>query len=69
MMGVRLLPQAEEELDVAAEYYERLQNGLGQALLREVRRSRQRIANQPLASRAVRADIHVCSVSRFPYRI
>lgn len=68
MIRIRLLPEAEEELRAAARFYEALQLGLGLALLQEVRRARERIAERPKASRIERGDIRVRSILRFPYR-
>ena len=53
----------------AARFYEALQPGLGLALLQEVRRARERIAERPKASRVERGDIRVRSILRFPYRL
>jgi hypothetical protein len=39
MTPVRLLPEAEEELRAAGRFYEAEQQGLGQALIGEVRRA------------------------------
>jgi len=50
MTRVRLLPEAEEELRAVAQFYEALQPDLGLALLQEVCRARQRIAEQPNAA-------------------
>jgi plasmid stabilization system protein ParE len=69
MTRVRLLLEAEEELRDAAQFYERLQPGLGQALLQEVRLATKRIAERPMVSRVERGDIRVRSILRFPYRI
>jgi plasmid stabilization system protein ParE len=69
MTAMRLLPEAEEELRVAARFYEAEQSGLGHALLQEVRRALRFIAEHPLAARIERAEIRVRTVARFPYRI
>lgn len=69
MTHIRLLPEAEEELQAAARFYEALRLGLGLALLQEVRRARERIAERPRASRIERGDIRVRSILRFPYRL
>ena len=69
MMLVRLLPEAEEELRAAAEFYEAEQPGLGRALIQEVRRGLRFISEQPLATRIERGEIRVRTISRFPYRI
>ena len=69
MTQIRLLPEAEEELQAAARFYEALRLGLGLALLQEVRRATERIAERPRASRIERGDIRVRSILRFPYRL
>jgi hypothetical protein len=47
MTGTRLLREAEEELRLAAQFYEEAQPGLGQALIVEVRRAKGLIATHP----------------------
>ena len=69
MTVVRLLPEAEEELRAAAKFYEAEQSGLGRAPLQEVRRALRFIAEHPLTARIERAEIHVRTVARFPYRV
>ena len=69
MTAIRLLREAEEELRLAAEFYEEAQPGLGRALIVEVRRAKNFIAAHPLAARVVRGEIRVRSIARFPYRI
>jgi toxin ParE1/3/4 len=69
MTSIRLLREAEEELRLAAQYYEEVQPGLGRALIAEVRRAKELIAEYPLAAHIERGDIRVRSVARFPYRI
>ncbi len=50
MTPMRLLPEAEEELLAAAAFYEAEQEGLGRALIQEVRRTFQFIREHPLAA-------------------
>lgn len=69
MTAIRLLREAEEELRLAAQFYEEAQPGLGQALIVEVRRAKDLIAAHPLAARTERGEIRVRSIARFPYRI
>jgi toxin ParE1/3/4 len=69
MTPIRLLREAEEELRVAAPFYEESQPGLGQALIVEVRRAEDLIAAHPLAAGIERGEIRVRSIARFPYRI
>ena len=69
MTAIRLLREAEEELRLAAQFYEEAQPGLGQALIVEVRRAKDLIAAYPLAAGIERGEIRVRSIARFPYRI
>lgn len=69
MTPIRLLREAEEELRLAVQYYEEVEAGLGRALIAEVRRARDFIAEYPLSSRIERSDIRVRSTVGFPYRI
>lgn len=69
MTPPRLLPEAEEELRDAARFYEAEQQGLGQALIHEVRRACRFIAEHPLATRIERGEVRVRTIARFPYRI
>ena len=69
MTPIRLLREAEEELRLAAQFYEEAQPGLGRALIAEVRRAKDLIAGHPLAAPLERSEIRVRSIARFPYRI
>lgn len=69
MTSMRLLPEAEEELRDAARFYEAEQQGLGRALIQEVRRACKFIAEHPLAARIGRGEVRVRTIARFPYRI
>ncbi|NNC66212.1 MAG: type II toxin-antitoxin system RelE/ParE family toxin [Gammaproteobacteria bacterium] len=69
MTPIRFLPEAKQELQAAADYYDSEQTGLGSALLGDVRRACRRIADQPTACRIERSDVSVRSLARFPYRI
>jgi plasmid stabilization system protein ParE len=51
MTAIRLLREAEEELRLAAQFYEEAQPGLGQALVTEIRCAKELIAAHPLAAR------------------
>ncbi len=59
MTPMRLLPEAEEELQDAARFYEAEQQGLGRALIQEVRRACRFIAEQPMAARIERGEVRV----------
>ena len=54
MTSVVFLSRAEEEMLEASDYYERQANGLGSAFLAEVRRTAQRLAENPHGGRIVR---------------
>ena len=69
MTPLRLLLEAEEEVDAAAAFYEGEEQGLGLAFLQEVRRAFDFVRRNPLASRIERDDVRVRSISRFPYRL
>jgi toxin ParE1/3/4 len=69
MTPTRLLPEAEEELRDAARFYEAEQQGLGRALIQEVRRACRFIAEHPMAARIERGEVRVRTIARFPYRI
>jgi plasmid stabilization system protein ParE len=66
---VRFLREAEEELRAAAKFYEAEQQGLGRALIHEVRRAFRFIAEQPSAARVESGEVWVRTIARFPYRI
>jgi plasmid stabilization system protein ParE len=69
MRVINLLPEAGEELDGAASHYESQQFGLGSALLAEMTKTFDQIAELPFAARAVRGDLRRKFVRRFPYYI
>lgn len=69
MTPMRLLPDAEEELRAAARFYEAEQEGLGRALIQEVRRAFRFIREYPLAANIERGEVRVRAIARFPYRI
>jgi toxin ParE1/3/4 len=69
MTRMRLLPEAEEELRAAARFYEAEQEGLGRALMHEVRRAFRFIRDYPEAARVERGEVRVRQIGRFPYRI
>jgi plasmid stabilization system protein ParE len=69
MTPMRLLPEAEEELRDAARFYEAEHQGLGRALIPEVRRACRFIAEHPRAARISRGEVRVRTIARFPYRI
>lgn len=66
--GVVFRPQARQEFDSAADWYEREQPGLGGAFLAEVERLlRYLIAGNPGAFPEVLVGVRKAVVRRFPY--
>jgi plasmid stabilization system protein ParE len=69
MTSVRLLPEVEEELRAAVRFYESEQEGLGRALIKEVRRAFRLIREYPLTASIERGEVRVRTIARYPYRI
>jgi plasmid stabilization system protein ParE len=65
---VVLLPEAEDELDEATQWYER-QAGLGDDLLAEVQTVLTRIGQLPELHQVVYRDVRRAVVRRFPYSV
>lgn len=66
-MNVVYLPEAQQELQAVANYYETRQSGLGEAFLLAVERAEKMIKNTPYAWARLRGDIRRISLQRFPY--
>jgi plasmid stabilization system protein ParE len=64
---IRLLPEARQEFDDAADYYERQRKGLGAEFIAEIRTVLNRIAENPRLYVVVERDIRRARVTRFPY--
>lgn len=69
MIQVSLVPAASEEFAAAAAYYESQQRGLGQALVDEVEKTLNRIAEHPKAARVVIGGVRRRLVHRFPFAV
>ncbi|MBU1222256.1 MAG: type II toxin-antitoxin system RelE/ParE family toxin [Gammaproteobacteria bacterium] len=67
--GVVFRPQARQEFDSAADWYEREQPGLGGAFLAEVERLLHLIAGNPSSFPEVLNGVRKAVVRRFPYYI
>ena len=67
MRAVRFHPEASEELEAVATYYEGKRPGLGALFLAEAKKSRNRIVELPAAAREVRDSIRRRSIHLFPY--
>ena len=63
------LPEASEDMEAAATYYEKHQSGLGRQFVAEVRKARDRIIALPKAAPEVREGIRRRSIHRFPYSV
>jgi plasmid stabilization system protein ParE len=64
---VRFLPEAKDEFDAAADWYDQQQPGLGAAFIANVRAVLTRISANPKLHAAVYQDVRKAVVSRFPY--
>ena len=62
-------PEADEELEAAALWYEERQSGLGDAFLDEFERTLRRIAAEPKRWRKIPGDNRKLNFHRFPYAI
>ena len=62
-------PEADEELEAAALWYEERQPGLGDAFLDQFERTLRRIVAEPERWRKIRGDNRKLNFQRFPYAI
>ena len=62
-------PEADEELEAAALWYEERQPGLGDAFLDQFERTLRRIVAEPERWRKIRGDNRKLNIHRFPYAI
>lgn len=74
MMKVRLLPEAEAEVDEAVEWYDRQEYGVGGRFLRAVREATQSVAENPerypvCATLRSGDALRRILLTRFPYAI
>ena len=67
MDTVIFLPQAEEEMNAAAQYYESQSQGLGSDFLLEVERTTEAISSNPKAAPTIRNGIRRRLLRRFPF--
>src|SRR5437660_1726118 len=66
-LPIRLLPDAKDEFDAAADWYEQRQAGLGADFVARVREVFQRITANPKVHSVVYQDVRKAVVKRFPY--
>ncbi len=62
-------PEANQELEAAALWYEERQPGLGDAFLDEFERTLRRIVAEPERWRRIRGDNRKLNFDRFPYAL
>ena len=62
-------PEADQELEAAALWYEQRQPGLGEDFLAEFERTLRRIVAQPQRWHTIRGDNRKLNFHRFPYAI
>jgi plasmid stabilization system protein ParE len=66
-LPIRYLPEAKDEYDQAADWYEQKQAGLGIDFIAKVREVLKRIAANPRLHGVVYQDVRKAFVPRFPY--
>jgi plasmid stabilization system protein ParE len=66
-LPIRFLPEAKDEFDAAADWYEQQRPGLGVDFVAQVRDVLQRIAANPRLHATVYQDVRKAVVKRFPY--
>ena len=66
-LPIRLLPEAKDEFDAAADWYELQHTGLGIDFVARVREVFQRIAVTPRLHGVVYQDVRKAIIKRFPY--
>jgi plasmid stabilization system protein ParE len=69
MKGYEFLPEAEQEMNEAARFYERRKDGLGFEFLNEVQRTITSIVAHPQSGPAVSQNIRRRIVRRFPFGV
>ena len=69
MKGYEFLPEAEEEMNEAARFYERRKKGLGFEFLNEVERTIASILTHPRSGPAISPSIRRRIVHRFPFGV
>ena len=62
-------PEADEELEAAASWYEERQSGLGNAFLYQFERTLRRIVAEPEHWRKIQGENRKLNFPRFPYAI
>ena len=68
-MSFSFHPEAEEEFNLAIDYYEEAEPGLGYDFAQEVYSTIQRAVDFPKAWIVLKGEIRRCLVKRFPYGV
>jgi plasmid stabilization system protein ParE len=66
-LPVRFLPEARDEYDAAADWYDQQRAGLGAVFIARVREVLQRISANPKIHGTVYQDVRKAVVKQFPY--
>lgn len=66
---IRFLPEARDEFDAAADWYEHRQAGLGAAFVLRVQDVLDRIAQTPSLYAVVYRDVRQAALRQFPYTV
>jgi plasmid stabilization system protein ParE len=66
-LPVAYLPEAQDDIDAAYQYYEQRLAGLGDRFLDELRQVVERVADHPALYGTVHQDIRAAPLRRFPY--
>jgi toxin ParE1/3/4 len=66
-LPIRFLPEARDEFDAAADWYEQRQAGLGVAFVARVREVLQRLSANPQLHAVSYQDVQKAIVRQFPY--
>lgn len=68
-LPVRVRSEAAQDIEDAATWYEEQSRGLGQAFLEEIRRSLQRVVEQPQLYPSVLRGTRRALIQRFPFGV
>lgn len=68
-MTLRVLPEAQQEIDEALAYYEAHRSGLGERFIAAIERGYDLIETHPRAWPRVRRNARWCKLNKFPYAI
>ena len=66
---IKIIEQAEYELDDAFEYYENELSGLGTKFINSFRHAINRIINHPTAWKCLQDNVRKCRLEKFPFDI